>query len=70
MLQRFADSVLLMSASADVGTKLYIAPEVQSGKGGARNHAKADIYSLGVRLIVMVVLALADWPSCRLSSSR
>ncbi|THH28609.1 hypothetical protein EUX98_g5583 [Antrodiella citrinella] len=32
----------------DVGTKLYIAPEVQSGKGGARNHAKADIYSLGI----------------------
>ncbi|KAH8096907.1 hypothetical protein BXZ70DRAFT_945142 [Cristinia sonorae] len=32
----------------DVGTKLYIAPEVQSGKGGTRSHAKADIYSLGI----------------------
>ncbi|EKM52933.1 uncharacterized protein PHACADRAFT_259100 [Phanerochaete carnosa HHB-10118-sp] len=32
----------------DVGTRLYIAPEVQSSKGKARNHAKADMYSLGV----------------------
>ncbi|OCH91731.1 Serine/threonine-protein kinase [Obba rivulosa] len=32
----------------DVGTRLYIAPEVQSSKGGPRNHAKADMYSLGV----------------------
>ena len=32
----------------DVGTRLYIAPEVQSSKGRARNHAKADMYSLGV----------------------
>lgn len=33
----------------DVGTKLYIAPEVQSSRIGPRNHAKADMYSLGVR---------------------
>ncbi|KAJ8457370.1 hypothetical protein ONZ45_g18339 [Pleurotus djamor] len=32
----------------EVGTRLYIAPEVQSRKRGPRNHTKADIYSLGV----------------------
>ncbi|KAJ3481924.1 hypothetical protein NLI96_g7338 [Meripilus lineatus] len=32
----------------DVGTRLYIAPEVQSSKGGFRSHAKADLYSLGI----------------------
>ncbi|KAF8483387.1 hypothetical protein DFH94DRAFT_307281 [Russula ochroleuca] len=32
----------------EVGTKLYIAPEVQSPKKGPRNHTKADLYSLGV----------------------
>ncbi|THH00815.1 hypothetical protein EW026_g1755 [Hermanssonia centrifuga] len=34
----------------DVGTRLYIAPEVQSSKGRPRgqNHAKADMYSLGI----------------------
>ncbi|TFY68401.1 hypothetical protein EVJ58_g1031 [Rhodofomes roseus] len=32
----------------DVGTRLYIAPEVQSSKGGPRDHTKADIYSLGI----------------------
>lgn len=32
----------------DVGTRLYIAPEVQSSKGGPRNHSKADMYSLGI----------------------
>jgi len=32
----------------EVGTKLYIAPEVQSRKRGPRNHTKADMYSLGV----------------------
>lgn len=32
----------------DVGTRLYIAPEVQSSKGGPRSHAKADLYSLGI----------------------
>jgi serine/threonine protein kinase len=36
--------------SAEVGTKLYIAPEVQSPKKGPRNHTKADMYSLGVSL--------------------
>lgn len=35
----------------EVGTKLYIAPEVQSRKRGPRNHTKADMYSLGVRTI-------------------
>jgi serine/threonine protein kinase len=35
---------------SEVGTKLYIAPEVQSRRRGVRNHAKADLYSLGVRL--------------------
>lgn len=33
---------------AEVGTTLYIAPEVQSRKRGPRNHTKADMYSLGV----------------------
>ena len=33
----------------EVGTRLYIAPEVQSRKRGPRNHSKADMYSLGVR---------------------
>lgn len=32
----------------EVGTKLYIAPEVQSHKKGPRDHTKADIYSLGI----------------------
>lgn len=32
----------------EVGTKLYIAPEVQSPKKGPRNHTKADLYSLGI----------------------
>ncbi|KAJ7220218.1 kinase-like domain-containing protein [Mycena pura] len=32
----------------EVGTRLYIAPEVQSRKRGPRNHAKADMYSLGI----------------------
>ncbi|KAF7974176.1 hypothetical protein HWV62_13309 [Athelia sp. TMB] len=32
----------------EVGTMLYIAPEVQSKKRGPRNHTKADMYSLGV----------------------
>ncbi|KAI0300075.1 hypothetical protein B0F90DRAFT_1817684 [Multifurca ochricompacta] len=40
-------SVSLLS-SAEVGTKLYIAPEVQSPKKGPRNHTKADLYSLGI----------------------
>ncbi|PCH37122.1 Serine/threonine-protein kinase [Wolfiporia cocos MD-104 SS10] len=32
----------------DVGTRLYIAPEVQSARGGPRSHTKADMYSLGI----------------------
>ncbi|KAI9461114.1 hypothetical protein HD554DRAFT_2206776 [Boletus coccyginus] len=32
----------------EVGTKLYIAPEVSSRKKGPRNHNKADMYSLGI----------------------
>ncbi|KAI0066910.1 Serine/threonine-protein kinase [Artomyces pyxidatus] len=32
----------------EVGTRLYIAPEVQSPKKGPRNHTKADMYSLGI----------------------
>ncbi|KZT06721.1 Serine/threonine-protein kinase [Laetiporus sulphureus 93-53] len=32
----------------DVGTRLYIAPEVQSSRGGPRDHTKADMYSLGI----------------------
>ena len=39
----------LMSWFTEVGTRLYIAPEVQSRKRGPRNHNKADMYSLGVR---------------------
>ncbi|KAF8124132.1 kinase-like domain-containing protein [Boletus edulis] len=32
----------------EVGTKLYIAPEVLSRRKGPRNHNKADMYSLGI----------------------
>ncbi|KAI0828484.1 Serine/threonine-protein kinase [Trametes gibbosa] len=32
----------------DVGTALYIAPELQSKRKGPRNSAKADMYSLGI----------------------
>ncbi|PFH46932.1 hypothetical protein AMATHDRAFT_7250 [Amanita thiersii Skay4041] len=32
----------------EVGTRLYIAPEVQSWHRGPRNHSKADMYSLGI----------------------
>jgi translation initiation factor 2-alpha kinase 4 len=41
---------LVSSFFKEVGTRLYIAPEVQSRKRGPRNHSKADMYSLGVRL--------------------
>lgn len=44
----FSASMLLI-LSEEVGTRLYIAPEVQSRKRGPRNHSKADLYSLGVR---------------------
>lgn len=40
--------VIWLTASLDVGTAPYIAPEVQSRKRGPRNHLKADMYSLGV----------------------
>ena len=46
-------SVLLLKScrKLEVGTKLYIAPEVQSRKRrGPRDHSKADMYSLGVNL--------------------
>jgi serine/threonine protein kinase len=35
----------------EVGTRLYIAPEIQRLKGRPRqsDHSKADLYSLGVR---------------------
>ncbi|KAJ4467716.1 kinase-like domain-containing protein [Lentinula edodes] len=32
----------------EVGTRLYIAPEVQSRRRGPTNHSKADMYSLGI----------------------
>ncbi|KAG7085469.1 hypothetical protein E1B28_003030 [Marasmius oreades] len=32
----------------DVGTRLYIAPEVQTRRRGPTNHTKADMYSLGI----------------------
>ena len=33
----------------DVGTRLYIAPEILSKRGGRdKDHSKADLYSLGV----------------------
>ena len=38
----------LVDTYVEVGTRLYIAPEVQSRKRGPRNHNKADMYSLGV----------------------
>ena len=47
----------------DVGTRLYIAPEVMSSKGGPRDHTKADIYSLGVgfayayRLLILIAVS-------------
>ena len=35
----------------DVGTRLYIAPEILSKRGVSkdRDHSKMDLYSLGVR---------------------
>lgn len=32
----------------EVGTRLYIAPEVLGRRGGPRDQSKADMYSLGV----------------------
>lgn len=39
----------------DVGTALYIAPELQSRRKGPRNSAKADMYSLGVCACIFVM---------------
>lgn len=41
-------NIFLILEPSEVGTRLYIAPEVQSRKRGPRNHSKADMYSLGV----------------------
>ena len=41
----------MLTFCLDVGTKLYIAPEVQSARNVSRNYAKADMYSLGVRIL-------------------
>ncbi|EIW85919.1 hypothetical protein CONPUDRAFT_114006 [Coniophora puteana RWD-64-598 SS2] len=40
--------VLDADLTLEVGTKLYIAPEVSSRKRGPRNHNQADMYSLGI----------------------
>ena len=58
---------LLIILYTAVGTKLYIAPEVQSPKKGPRNHTKADLYSLGVRCLRLCREVLIV---CRLCSSR
>ena len=43
---------------------MYIAPEVQSRKRGPRNHSKADMYSLGVRLFRVSYLSCLNCYSC------
>ncbi|KAG6890525.1 hypothetical protein C0995_007725 [Termitomyces sp. Mi166 len=43
-----AHCCLPLTCFPEVGTRLYIAPEVQSRKRGPRNHNKADMYSLGI----------------------
>ncbi|KAF8421714.1 kinase-like domain-containing protein [Boletus edulis BED1] len=43
-----ACNLYLLTPHPEVGTKLYIAPEVLSRKKGPRNHNKADMYSLGI----------------------
>jgi translation initiation factor 2-alpha kinase 4 len=47
-LAAFLVTFYIYSVFSEVGTTLYIAPEVQSRKRGPTNHTKADIYSLGV----------------------
>ncbi|KAF8121690.1 kinase-like domain-containing protein [Boletus edulis] len=42
-----ACNLYLLTSHPEVGTKLYIAPEVLSQKKGPRNHNKANMYSLG-----------------------
>lgn len=41
---------IFLNIFLEVGTRLYIAPEVQSRRRlrGPRDHSKADMYSLGV----------------------
>ena len=59
----------------DVGTRLYIAPEVQSQKGKARvqtkaDQAKADMYSLGVSTTVIGLIPSRQlFPFIRLLST-
>jgi translation initiation factor 2-alpha kinase 4 len=45
----------------EVGTRLYIAPEVQRQKGRSKpqDHSKADVYSLGVSLKLLWTKVLA-----------
>jgi translation initiation factor 2-alpha kinase 4 len=41
--------VYVTESIVEVGTRLYIAPEIQqTGRRGPRNHNKADMYSLGI----------------------
>ena len=42
----------------DVGTRLYIAPEILSKRGGSKDkdHSKADLYSLGVSILALILL--------------
>lgn len=45
----FTHLLTLNGFIVEVGTRLYIAPEILShSRKGPRNHTKADIYSLGV----------------------
>ena len=65
--------VLDADMTLDVGTRLYIAPEVQSSHGRPRgqNLAKADMYSLGVSCRLTNTLSKTQLTlPCRLSSSR
>ncbi|KZS96040.1 Serine/threonine-protein kinase [Sistotremastrum niveocremeum HHB9708] len=54
MVESISQSTSLKSLSSDVtfevGTRLYVAPEILQGnhRGGSRNHSKADLYSLGI----------------------
>ena len=56
----------------DVGTRLYIAPEILSKRGGSkdRDHSKADLYSLGVSLITVLLCQISCLLVKRLFSSR
>jgi eukaryotic translation initiation factor 2-alpha kinase 4 len=57
----------------EVGTRLYIAPEVQRQKGRprARDHSKADLYSLGVSTGILILMYChLDTRMSRLCSSR